>query len=111
MSRDVCSVGPNLAAAIQKYIAGRKVPNMIAALGWGQDAAHTVGGGTIAFGSDTGADLDSLYRIYSMTKPITGLAAMMRIADGLISLDQPVPAFLTDFSELPLLNRALGPLS
>src|SRR3990167_7398599 len=68
MAHDVGSDWPNLATAIQKYIAGRKVPNMIAGLGWGQNPAHSVGGGKIAFGSDTDADLDSLYRIYSMTK-------------------------------------------
>src|SRR3546814_13084280 len=109
MSRDVCSVGPNLAAAIQKCIAGRKVPNMIASLGWSQDAAHTVGGGTLAFGSATGADLDSLYRIYSMTKPITVMAAMLLIGDGVIGLDQPVADIMPAFADLTVTERANGP--
>lgn len=110
MAHDVGSDWPNLATAIQKYIAGRKVPNMIAGLGWGQNPAHSVGGGKIAFGSDTDADLDSLYRIYSMTKPITGMAAMMLIEDGVIGLDQPVADILPAFADMRVLRQADGPL-
>src|SRR3546814_13847540 len=37
MAHDVGEDWPNLAAAIQQYIANRKVPNMIAAHGWGEN--------------------------------------------------------------------------
>lgn len=41
---------------------------------------------------------DTVARIYSMTKPITSLAAMMLLERGLIHLDQPLSDFLPEFS-------------
>ncbi len=43
---------------------------------------------------------DALWRIYSMTKPVTSLAAMMLYEDGAFQLDQPVADFLPDFANL-----------
>ncbi|HET6522893.1 serine hydrolase domain-containing protein [Sphingopyxis sp.] len=43
------------------------------------------------------ATKDSLWRIYSMTKPITGIAAMMLIEDGKLGLDQPISDFIPAF--------------
>ncbi len=37
---------------------------------------------------------DTLWRIYSMTKPLTSVAAMMLYEDGLIELTDPVSASL-----------------
>ncbi|MBU0669855.1 MAG: beta-lactamase family protein, partial [Alphaproteobacteria bacterium] len=42
----------------------------------------------------------SLYRIYSMTKPITGMAAMMLIDDGKLGLDQPLAEILPAFANM-----------
>src|SRR5436190_13749939 len=38
--------------------------------------------------------LDSLFRIYSMTKPLVAVAAMMLVEDGTIQLTDPVSKFL-----------------
>ena len=46
------------------------------------------------------ADIDSLYRIYSMTKPITGMAVMMLIDEGKLGLDQPLAEMLPKFAEM-----------
>src|SRR5512143_2585924 len=41
--------------------------------------------------------LDSIFRIYSMTKPIVSVAAMMLVEDGKIELTDPVSKFLPAF--------------
>src|SRR5262245_48321584 len=41
--------------------------------------------------------LDSLFRIYSMTKPLVSVAAMMLVEDGVIELTDPVSKFLPAF--------------
>jgi CubicO group peptidase (beta-lactamase class C family) len=41
--------------------------------------------------------LDSLFRIYSMTKPLVSVATMMLIEDGVIQLTDPVSKFLPAF--------------
>src|SRR5262245_60243973 len=41
--------------------------------------------------------LDSLFRIYSMTKPLASVAAMMLVEDGAIQLTDPVSKFFPAF--------------
>jgi CubicO group peptidase (beta-lactamase class C family) len=41
---------------------------------------------------------DTILRIYSMTKPITAVAAMMLVEEGLIELTEPVARFLPAFA-------------
>jgi CubicO group peptidase (beta-lactamase class C family) len=43
---------------------------------------------------------DSIFRVYSMTKPWTSVAAMMLVEDGKIQLTDPVSKFLPAFKEL-----------
>jgi CubicO group peptidase (beta-lactamase class C family) len=43
---------------------------------------------------------DTIVRIYSMTKPITTVAAMILVDEGKIDLDDPVSKFLPEFKEL-----------
>ena len=43
---------------------------------------------------------DAIARIYSMTKPITTVAAMMLYEEGCFQLDDPIAKFLPEFSEM-----------
>ncbi len=43
---------------------------------------------------------DSLFRIYSMTKPITGVAMMMLYEEGKWRLDDPVSRYIPEFARL-----------
>lgn len=47
---------------------------------------------------------DSLFRIYSMTKPITSVAFMMLVEDGLVALDDPVHRFIPAWRDLGVFN-------
>ena len=42
---------------------------------------------------------DALFRIYSMTKPITSVAIMMLYEDGKLDLDDPVSKFIPEFAK------------
>ncbi|MDA3028746.1 MAG: serine hydrolase [Actinomycetota bacterium] len=42
---------------------------------------------------------DTIVRLYSMTKPITSVAAMMLVEEGLIQLKDPVSAYIPSFAE------------
>jgi CubicO group peptidase (beta-lactamase class C family) len=42
---------------------------------------------------------DAIFRLYSMTKPITSVAVMMLVDDGKISLDDPLSKFIPAFAE------------
>jgi CubicO group peptidase (beta-lactamase class C family) len=43
---------------------------------------------------------DTIHRIYSMTKPLTSVAALMLLEEGAIALDDPVARFIPAFASL-----------
>ena len=51
--------------------------------------------------SETGSPItdDTMYRIYSMTKPVTSVALMMLVEQGLLQLTDPVSKFIPSFGE------------
>ena len=64
---------------------------------------HTVGLADVA--SDRPLGDDAIYRIYSMTKPITGVALMMLYEEGKFRLNDPVAMYIP---ELAILEGALS---
>jgi CubicO group peptidase (beta-lactamase class C family) len=47
---------------------------------------------------------DALFRIASMTKPVTSVAAMILVEDGKLSLDDPVSKYIPEFGSMKLLD-------
>jgi CubicO group peptidase (beta-lactamase class C family) len=45
-------------------------------------------------------ETDTIYRIYSMTKPITSVAAMMLYEEGAFELTDPVSRFVPEFADM-----------
>ncbi|MGN6497381.1 MAG: serine hydrolase domain-containing protein [Tsuneonella sp.] len=90
----------NVQALIDSYVDSRKLANVVAALGWDQREPVFLAKGDLAFGTDAPAGPDSLYRIYSMTKPITGMAVMQLISEGKLGLDQPLSDILPKFAKM-----------
>ena len=110
-AHDVAESWPNVAALADRYVSQRKLANLFLTFGWGQeDHAHTVGGGTLALGKPAPVDENSLFRIYSMSKPITGMATMILIDEGRLGLDQPVHEILPAFRDMRVLVDPEGPL-
>lgn len=47
---------------------------------------------------------DTIYRIYSMSKPVTGVAMMMLYEEGKFSLDDPVSKYIPEFENLQVVS-------
>lgn len=91
---------PNVTALIDRYVQQRKVSGMIAALGWQQAAPLFIARGREGFDDHDPDSAASLFRCYSMTKPVTGLAAAMLIDQGKLKLDQPLADFAPEFAQM-----------
>jgi CubicO group peptidase (beta-lactamase class C family) len=50
----------------------------------------------------------TIFRIYSMTKPVTSVAAMMLYERGLFQLDDPISAFLPEFARMQVYAGGAG---
>lgn len=111
LAHEVSESWPNVAALAKRYVDSRKLANLFLTFGWGQQPhAHTVGGGTLSLARPTAVDENSLFRIYSMSKPITGMATMILIDEGKLGLDQPLHEILPAFRDMRVLVDAEGPL-
>ena len=53
---------------------------------------------------------DTLFRIASMTKPITSTAALMLFEEGRFALDDPITRWAPEFSQMRVLRSPNGPL-
>jgi len=52
---------------------------------------------------------DTIFRLYSMSKPITSVAAMMLVEDGKLKLDDPVSKFIPAFADVRVGVEKRGP--
>jgi CubicO group peptidase (beta-lactamase class C family) len=91
---------PTVTAMLDKYVTQRKVAGMVAALGWGSDAPGYIQRGKEGFDDKDVAGATSLFRAYSQTKPITGIAAMLLVEQGKLRLDQPLADFAPEFATM-----------
>lgn len=54
---------------------------------------------------------DTLFRIASMTKPVTSVATLMLLEEGKLRLEDPITKWAPEFSDMKVLKDAEGPLS
>ena len=85
-------------ALIRSLVDGRKIVGGLAALGAGPTLSTVGHGGLVRDGAMT-PDARTLWRIYSQTKPITGMAVMQLIEAGRLSLDQPLSEILPEWAD------------
>jgi CubicO group peptidase (beta-lactamase class C family) len=52
---------------------------------------------------------DTIFRIYSMTKPITSVAFMMLVEQGLVALDEPVHKYIPEWKNLGVFQAGTFP--
>lgn len=91
---------PRLARLVERWIAERRIAGAVLAIG-----RHNRGGKAMAWGYSALAggqflNEDSIFRIYSMTKPVTAAAAMILIGERRLKLDQPVADIIPAFARI-----------
>ena len=99
----VAALLPNTQALFDGYVRDGKMPGIVGAFGVGDGPTLFVTAGRIADGNAPAADADSLWRVYSMTKPVTAMAAMILIEEGKIALDDPVSKYIPAFARMRVL--------
>lgn len=64
------------------------------------EVLHTASAGYADLEADRPMTADTVVRIASMTKPVTAVAALMLIEDGVIALDDPVSDYIPAFADM-----------
>lgn len=97
--RSISSAWSTVQAYLDQEVARKYIPGDGGAIAYGTDQADFLVSGRLSQDPDAAAITpDSLWRCYSMTKPITGMAAMLLIEDGKLGLDQNIADFLPAFA-------------
>ncbi len=93
-----------LDAAMAKIVADQDVAGMVWLLAKDGEVATFETAGLARVDDQATMELDSLFRIYSMTKPVTGVALMMLHEQGLWDFDDPVSKHVPELANLRIMS-------
>ena len=83
-----------------KYLSPGKLPCAMTLVSRGGETAHWGVQGFSDIERKEKIAEDTLFRIYSMTKPVTSVALMMLVEEGRIALDEPVHRHIPEWKNL-----------
>jgi CubicO group peptidase (beta-lactamase class C family) len=86
--------------AVQRHIAAGNVAGAVTLVARRGKIAHFEANGVMDVDTKKPMAKDNLFRLASMSKPITGVAVMMLVEEGKIRLNDPVSRFVPEFAEL-----------
>jgi CubicO group peptidase (beta-lactamase class C family) len=74
------------------------------------EIAHQSSLGLTDIARNTPVRDDTIFRIYSMTKPITTVALMMLVEEGRVAIDEPVHKYIPEWANLGVYVGGVAPL-
>jgi CubicO group peptidase (beta-lactamase class C family) len=83
--------------ALQKYIDQQKVPNLVSLVARHGKIIFFEAQGYMDLNSHKPVQRDTIFRLWSNSKPIAGVATMICVEDGLFSLEDPVSKYIPAF--------------
>ena len=92
-------------ALSQRYVDEGKLAGVVSLVARDGAIVHFEAVGQRGADDDRPMTKDALFRIFSMTKPITAVAAMMLYEEGLFQLSDPVDKFVPEFAEMTVLGE------
>lgn len=93
-------------AMTKSYVESGKVPGMMTMINRGGKIVHVSVAGKRGLDDKRRLRKNALFRIYSMTKPITAVAAMQLYEQGKFQLDDPVSKFVPELKDLKVLDES-----
>jgi len=91
--------------AMEGYVDENKLAGVITMVARRGKVAHFESFGMSDRGSKKPMEADTIFRIYSMSKPITSVAVMMLYEEGHFHLNDPVSKFIPEFKSVKVFVR------
>lgn len=95
-------------AQMQAAVDSGHLPGALLMVGNNDGVGVLMSVGTQGPGDDTPIDQETIFRIYSMTKPIISVAAMSLVEDGLLKVEDPVGKYIPEFNDMQVINSETG---
>jgi methyl acetate hydrolase len=95
---------PDLDAILQGAVDAREVPGVVAMAATGRAIIYQGAFGPRCLGAPAKMSTDTIFRIASMVKLLTAVAAMQLVEGGKLSLDQPASQIDPELGSIPVLT-------
>ena len=89
--------------AMQGFVDDGKLAGIVTMVSRRGKVVHFEKFGKLDLEADKDMELDSLFRIYSMTKPIVTVAAMILYEEGRFQLNDPISRYMPEFKDTKVL--------
>ena len=99
----------NLHHVLETHVSGGSLPGAVGLVARGDRVDVQAVGSVDAAGTSPMAR-DSIFRIASITKPLTAAAVMMLVEDGRVALDDPVEPWLPELASPTVVRTPAGPV-
>ena len=95
-----------ISATAQEFIDNRQLTGAVTVVARRGRIAHLEAYGMMDIAANKPMQTDTIFRIYSMTKPIAAAAVMMLCEEGKLQLDAPVSTYLPELGNLKVAAKA-----
>ena len=99
-----------ISQAMQAEVEQKRLPGAVVMVARKGKLVYAQAFGKLNNGSDAPMQIDSVFRIYSTTKPLVSTALMMLVEDGKVQLTDPVSKYLPTFKSPMVSVAAHDPL-
>lgn len=100
-----------IAPALEAFVSGGELPGIVTLASRGGEIVQSLSIGWSDLETRTPMRPDSLFRIASMTKPITSVAALMLMEEGRIALTDPISRWIPELADPRVLRDPAGLLA
>lgn len=90
----------NIRAVMSRHVAEKRIPGASGLIARRGKIAYQETFGMADMEAGKPMQMDTIHRIYSMTKPITSVAVMMLYEEGKFQLNDPVGKYLPEFAKM-----------
>ena len=91
------------------YIDRKEMPGLVALVSH-HDDVHVETLGTLSFNQSAPMRVDTIFRIASLAKPVTAVAAMILIEECRLRLDESIEPWIPELANRRVLRSLSGPL-
>ncbi|MDQ3230348.1 MAG: beta-lactamase family protein [Pseudobdellovibrionaceae bacterium] len=95
---------------LESQVKNASLPGYVALIAQGDDV-WAKSGGTMSYETAEPLKRDAIFRISSMSKPITAAAVLMLIDDGVMTLNDPIARWIPELAQPRVLQTIQSPLS
>jgi methyl acetate hydrolase len=99
------SAGNPIDQVLKDAVEQKKVPGVVAMVATADKIIYEGAAGKRNAGGNVPMTVDSIFRIASMTKPVTSVAVMQLVESGRIKLDEPAAKYLQELSKVQVLEE------